>query len=182
MSNQDAAELLDRRRIVVVDPAMPGGNQPYHHARLLLDQQNLTAAERYLEQYGATCEQIATFAIEETVLGLRGRGYQIVGGAILLGSGRPLPALAQILAAHPLIHTAEGEFFSRTARIACERQKITVTGIRRRDLDEQAKTSFGKRAAQVKRTIANLGKSVGPPWTADHKTAALAAVTILAGR
>jgi len=181
VSSPDSLELLDRKRIVVVDPAMPGGKQPYHHARLLLDGQNLAVAERYLEEYAAACEQMATFAIKEAVLGVRSQGYRIVGTAILQGAGRPLPPLAQILAAHPLIHTAEGEFFCRAARIACERLKIPVTGIRRRDLDERAKISFGKRANQLKRNIANLGKPLGPPWTADHKDAVLAAVTILAG-
>jgi hypothetical protein len=181
VSSADSLELLDRKRIVVVDPAMPGGKQPYHHARLLLDGQNLAVAERYLEEYAAACEQMATFAIKEAVLGVRSQGYRIVGTAILQGAGRPLPPLAQILAAHPLIHTAEGEFFCRAARIACERLKIPVTGIRRRNLDERAKISFGKRANQLKRNIANLGKPLGPPWTADHKDAVLAAVTILAG-
>jgi hypothetical protein len=31
----------------------------------------------------------------------------------------------------------------------------------------------------VQATISSLGASVGPPWTRDHKTAALAAALIL---
>ena len=173
-------EVADRRRIVVVDPAMPGGNQLYHHARLLLDQQSLAEAERYLDEYAATCEQIATFAMEEAVMETHSRGYRIVGAAILRGAGRTLPALPQILAAHPLIHTAEGEFFGRTVRKACERLNMPVTSIRRRDLEEQMKVTFGKAAAGLQRSTAALGKQTGPPWTADHKAAALAALTILA--
>jgi hypothetical protein len=34
----------------------------------------------------------------------------------------------------------------------------------------------------VKRTVQTLGKSIGPPWTADHKSAALAAITLLADK
>ncbi|MGA7380079.1 MAG: hypothetical protein WBX03_04455 [Terriglobales bacterium] len=79
-----------------------------------------------------------------------------------------------------MIHTAEGEFFRNAVSKACEGLKIPVTAIRERDLDEQAKAAFGKAASRVQRTIASLGKSLGPPWTKDHKTAALAAATILA--
>jgi hypothetical protein len=32
----------------------------------------------------------------------------------------------------------------------------------------------------LQRSIAGLGRSVGPPWTKDHKTAALAAALLLA--
>lgn len=179
VSYADRLELLDRRRIVVIDNAMPGAKQPYHHARLLLDSKNIQEAERHLENCAAACEQIATLAIDEAVAGLRGQGYRIAGAAILQGAGRALPALPQILAAHPWIHTAEGEFFGLTARRACERLKIPVTGIRKRDLEQTAKTTLGKAATRVERTIAILGKSVGPPWTADHKAATLAAVTTL---
>jgi hypothetical protein len=33
----------------------------------------------------------------------------------------------------------------------------------------------------VRANIAIIGKSIGPPWTKDHKTAALAAALTLAG-
>src|SRR6202042_3787964 len=101
--------------------------------------------------------------------------YRIAGSAILLASGRPLPPLANILAAHPLLHTAEGEFFRNAVSKACERLKIPVTAIRERDLDAQAKKALGNVAAEVRQRILTLGRSLGPPWTKDHKTAALAA-------
>ena len=37
----------------------------------------------------------------------------------VLASGRTLPALEQILASHPMVHTAEGEFFRKAIREAC---------------------------------------------------------------
>jgi hypothetical protein len=58
--------------------------------------------------------------------------------------------------------------------------KISVTAIREREVDEQAKTAFGNAASRVQRRISSLGSSIGPPWTKDHKTAALAASMILA--
>lgn len=169
-------EVVDRRRIVTTDPKVPGANQPYHYAASL----GLPESERYLANCAAVSERLALAAVEEVVRELDGRHYRIVGSAILLASGRPLPSLSKILASHALIHTAEGEFFRNAVRKACERLKISVTAIRGRELDEQAKTAFGDAACQVQSRVSSLGSSIGPPWTKDQKTAALAASIILA--
>jgi hypothetical protein len=172
-------EVIDRRRIVIIDPAMPGAKQPYHHAASLTERK-LPEPEKYLANCAAVSEGLAQAAIAEVVRELDARHYRIVGSAVLLASGRPLPPLAKILAAHPLIHTAEGEFFRQAVRQACEALKIPVTAIRERDLEERAKAAFGKASSQVQRRISTLGTSIGPPWTKDHKSAALAAAIILA--
>jgi len=173
----DAAslEVLDRRRIVTIDPQIIGSTQPYHHAANL----GLPESERYLANCAAISERIAFTAIGKLLKELDARGCRIAGAAVLLASGRPLPPLAKILASHPLIHTAEGEFFRNAASKACERLKIPVTAIRERELEQQAKTTFGKAASGIQRRISTLGVSLGPPWTKDHKTAALAAAMIL---
>ena len=79
-----------------------------------------------------------------------------------------------------MIHTAEGEFFRQAFRDACAGLKIPVAGIRERDLDEHAKDVLGRHAALVTKNIAKMGKTVGAPWTSDHKSAALAAALLLA--
>jgi hypothetical protein len=167
---------MDRRRIVTADPKIPGGNQPYHYAASL----GLPESEGYLAKYAAVSERLAFEAVGEVVRELDGRHYRIVGSAVLLASGRPLPSLPKILASHALIHAAEGEFFRDAVRKACERLKISVTAIRERELDERSKTAFGNAASRVQRKISSLGTCIGPPWTKDHKTAALAASMILA--
>ena len=172
----NSVEVMDRRRIVTTDPKIPGAKQPYHYAANL----GLPESEKYLANCAAVSERLALAAVEEVVRELDGRHYRIVGSAVLLASGRPLPSLSKILASHPLIHTAEGEFFRNAVRRACKRLKISVTAIRERELEERAKTAFGNAASRVQRRIASLGRSIGPPWTKDHKTAALAASMILA--
>ena len=99
--------------------------------------------------------------------------------AILLASGRRLPPLPKILASHPLIHTAEGEFFRECFRKAGEALKMQVTGVRERDLEERAQAVFGAGAGSLKIEIAGLGKTLGPPWTTDQKNACLAALLAL---
>jgi hypothetical protein len=172
----DSAETVDRRRIVITDPGMPGAKQPYHYAVNL----GLAEAEKYLANCAAASERLALAAVGELVQKLGGGQYQIVGSAVLLASGRPLPSLSEILASHALIHTAEGEFYRSAVRKACQNLEIQVTAIRERDLEEQAKTVFGSAASRVRRRISTMGSSVGPPWTKDHKAAALAAALILA--
>jgi hypothetical protein len=88
--------------------------------------------------------------------------------------------LDKILASHPLIHTAEGEFFRAVFSKACEGLDLSVSGFRERDLEECVRTTFGKAATRVLRQISTLGRSLGPPWTTDQKTAALAASLVLA--
>jgi hypothetical protein len=172
----DSLEVIDRRRIVVTDPGTPGAKQPYHRAVTL----GLPAAETYLAKCAAVSERLASAAIGEVLRALEERRYRVAGCAVLLASGRPLPSLEKILASHPLLHTAEGEFFRNAIRRACDQSKIAVTATREREIDERAKTAFGKTAGRVHRAISSMGKSIGPPWTKDHKAAALAAAMILA--
>ena len=99
---------------------------------------------------------------------------------MLLGSGRPLPPLVKILGSHALIHAAEGELFRSILSKACDDLKLPVTGIPERNLNEQMQIKFGEAADQMSRQVAMLGRSIGPPWTKDQKTAALAAALVLA--
>jgi hypothetical protein len=173
----DAVKILDRRRIAITDPDIPEANQPYHHAANL----KLAEAEKYLAKNLAASERLALTALQDVVLQLNEAGYRIPGSAVLVGSGRPLPPLSKILASHALIHAAEGEFFRDAARNACEQLKISVTGIVERELDERANAAFGDAARLMKDRISGLGKSIGPPWTKDHKAAALAASILFTG-
>jgi hypothetical protein len=157
---------------------MPGAIQPYHYAMSL----KLSEADKHLANCAAASTRLAAVAIRNVVSELNARQHHVVGSAVLLASGRSLPALEKILASHPLIHTAEGEFFRHTVSQACEELEIPVTAIGQRDLDERAKAAFGNAATRVQHSIASLGSSIGPPWTKDHKTAALAAALILASR
>jgi hypothetical protein len=166
----NAVTLLDRRRIVVADPEERGAIQPYHFAAQL----ESAAQEKHLARCAELSCRLAAAAIAEVIRELDERHCHVVGAAILLASGRLLPPLPQILAAHPLIHTAEGEFFRQAVREACEGLQIPVTAIRMRDLDAE-----GYKASKLQRTVASLGRTVGPPWTKDHKTAALAAALLL---
>jgi len=167
-----APEIVDRRRIVIIDSMMQGAKQPYHFAENL----GLEEAERHLQKCAAVSQRLAVRAIREMLDGVTARKYRVLACAMLLASGRALPSLQKILASHTLIHTAEGEFFRNLVTDACEACHIPVTGFRERELEERANATFGKAAASVRQHIARLGKTEGSPWTKDEKTAALAAL------
>lgn len=171
----DASEVLDRRRITIVSEDVQGGRMPFHHAEAL----GLSRAEKYLAGYTSECDRLAQQEIRAAVHDLKVLGYQVTFAGLVLASGRTLPDLAHILASHALIHTAEGELFRESVRRGCESLGISVTGYRQRELAEHAKSSFGNASAKIIRQLANAGKALGPPWTADHKAAALVAYIAL---
>ena len=171
----DSTELLDRRRILTTEPKTAGAKQPYHYATSLEPREQ----EIYLASCAVASERLAAAAIETVVRELEKNAYQVEGAAVLMASGRPLPSVSKILASHALIHTAEGEFFRNAVRNACDTLHIVVTAIRERDLDQHARALLGDAAARVANRISGFASSAGPPWTQDHKAAALAAALIL---
>ena len=168
-------EVIERRRIEITDAKMAGAMQPYHYAQ----NKEIERAEQHISKCASASKSLALQAVRQLLQQLKERGYEVAGACVLLSSGRPLPDLAGILASHALIHTAEGEFFRKSFRDAFEALKIPVTGIRERDLPEQAQKAFGKTVAKVQERIAAMGRLIGPPWTTDQKTAALAALIVL---
>jgi len=171
-----AKEIIERRKVVIVDAKKPGVTQPYHY----VEEMEFRAAERHLTQCAIDSKRMAREALDHISSDLLKRGYSLAGTAILLSSARPLPDLDEILASHALIHTAEGEFFRQAFRHAFESLEVPVHGIRERELDERAEKAFGKLATQVRKHIDGMGRVLGPPWTQDEKTAALAAAIVLA--
>jgi hypothetical protein len=174
----DELEIIDRRRIVVTDDQRSRGNQPFHFAKEL----GLKKAEAFLAEYRSNSEHLAQRELEAGTAAISARGCKVIAAALLLASGRPLPALQQILASHALIHAAEGELFREAVGDACELLKIPVERYRERDLEQVAKAALADSLTNAKEKLTSAGKKIGPPWTADHKAAALAAYVALRKR
>lgn len=156
----DEPVVLDRRRIVIADRAIPGSKQPFHASEDL----PIEKAEQLIGKCRARSIELAT----EALRGLLSIG-ELRAAAVLFASGRELPDLAATLRSHALIHTAEGEFFREVVMKASEACGLPVTRIREREL----------RDLQPK--IAELRKSLGAPWTEDEKLASLGAWKALDG-
>ena len=163
----DTPRVVDRRRIVIADPAMPGSKQPYHAAAGLPFDRSEALVRRAFESSRA----LALEAVQAAVKSLQSQSHEVAACAVLLGSGKPLPDLGRILASHALIHTAEGEMFRDVLARAAQEFGLSVTGVREKELD----------AASLKR-VDSLGKLLGPPWTQDQKYATVAAMIALSSR
>src|ERR1700689_5405617 len=94
----DAPRVLERRRIVIADPEMPGSKQPYHAAAGL----PFSKAEALVRRATESSRALALEAMSAVLKTLRTKGHEVVGCAVLAGSGKALPGLERILASHAL--------------------------------------------------------------------------------
>jgi hypothetical protein len=160
----DAPRVIERRRIAIADAELAGSKQPYHAAAGL----PLPQAEALVRSAVASSRALAVEAILAARKRLESTGHEVAGSGVVLGSGKPLPALEKILASHALIHTAEGELFRDVLVWAAKNCGLPVAGVRQKDLD-----------ASALRRLDSLGKRIGPPWTQDQKYATVAAFRVL---
>jgi hypothetical protein len=167
--------VLERRRIEMADAAIPGSKQPYHAAAEV----DIGKAETLIRRCRESSASLAAAAIGATVARLS-EAYRLVGSGILFGSGRPLPELAAILQAHPLIHTAEGEFFREVLAGASHHCSLPVTQVKEREAWDRAAAALHLESKTLQQRIGALGRSLGPPWRQDEKLASLAAWIALA--
>jgi hypothetical protein len=169
-------KILDRRRIVIADPTIPGSKQPYHTAEKLPFTQAEQLVARCTERSRALARQEMNAAVEHA----RSSGHKVAGCGMVLASGRPLPNLAATLASHALIHTAEGELFRNVIADASRELKVPVTGVSQRELLARASAALGKSDVGLQSYLQKMGRELGPPWTQDEKYATLAAWLALA--
>lgn len=169
-------EVIERRRIELTDGRIPEAMQPYHAAERL----DLKQAERLVRRCADAAARLARQAVEEVVADLRQKGHDPAGCCILRSSGRPLGTLQATLASHAMIHTAEGELFRDALQDAGEHCGLPVTGVKEREVFARGAAELGLPVEELQRRIAELGRSLGPPWRQDEKLATLAGWIALA--
>jgi hypothetical protein len=99
-----------------------------------------------------------------------------VRAAVVLGQRFTLPPLERILAAHPLLHSAEGELWRAIFAEACVACGVAVT----RALAEEVRGAVAtRRGGPAVAAFLDAGKrEVGPPWSREPQDAALAAWSV----
>jgi hypothetical protein len=163
--------VLARQRPHLVATFSYTFRQPYHTAENMA----LDEAATFLEQQGAETRRLAVEALKSAQSDVATQGFKMARAALLTSSGRPLPELAKILAAHSLIHTADGEFFREAISQACKRHRLDLTSVKERDLMPAASSKLRRSPAALGSFLTELGKPLGAPWSQDEKFAALAA-------
>jgi hypothetical protein len=116
---------------------------------------------------------MATDSIQGIASRLVQDGHDVVGVGILESAGRKGGSLADILRSHALSHRADGDHFRSAFAAAATRCGLAVSRVRARDLEAEAATAIGRSPETQRQVLKDLGRTVGPPWGADQKAAAL---------
>jgi hypothetical protein len=170
-------EVLDRRRITLVEPPSPGGVQPYHVARTM----DLPKAEEFIQTVILAVERTALLTVRDFAGAINGMGHQITCCGIVLASGRRLPSLEATLRSHAMVHTAEGELYRAAIAKAAKNLNWRCVRVPERDLYKLAAKQLRIPEPNLKLRITEMGRGLGSPWSADEKCATLVAWLALAG-
>jgi hypothetical protein len=168
--------VIDRRRWELIDPKARGAQQPYHAAK----EMQLADAEAFLKRCSSATLATATASLRDVVSLLAGKGHELAGACILLGSGRPTGDLAATLRSHAMIHTAEGQFFRNALQNACASCSVPLLCVKEKEILSRATDGIRISPAELHQRISEIGKSIGPPWRQDEKLCTIAGWLVLA--
>lgn len=171
-------QLLDRRRIDLTEPGTP--THPHHH-------EGSWAVGRYLNTPGARALSLAeAVALVERVRGLAERGARTELDA--LAAALPVPIASISLRACPALpDTIEARIRDNRAQTVADtvmyRELLASVAVERgwsvrwydRDsVFQEAAAALG--CKDVNAILMAMGRAAGPPWQAQHKLAAAAAL------
>jgi hypothetical protein len=161
----EALRVVHRCRVELFPPSR--GRFVYHEAEEL----PLPDAGRLIESVRHTAEDTARTAVRSAIKNLK-----VTGACIPTGSASVPNDLAAVLGSHARIHAAEGALYAGAIASACEHFHIPLITVRERDVWSRASTNAGMSEADLRARIDAVRKTLGPPWTADHKIATAAAL------
>jgi hypothetical protein len=173
-----ALRTLMRRRIELADADIPRPVQPYHAAAKM----DLELAEEFIAEFARRARQHARQSLRAAISDLSKEGFDAVACGILMGSGRPLGRLESTLAAHPLIHTAEGMLFRKALINGAADCGLRVVEVPELELLARASRALNLSPEKLRDLATELGKPIGRPWAQDEKYSALAASLALLGK
>ncbi len=165
--------VIDRRRVQTIDPGLPC--QPYHHEATELPLAEAQALVDRVEASVASCSRRALAQLCAHLAPVR-----LVALAIR-EEPTPIPdALADVLASYRATCAADGEMYRRAFRAAAAELGIEVVQHHKGDELRNAARALQWSEARTQKRISELGRELGPPWPADHRDAAAAAIAALA--
>jgi hypothetical protein len=170
-------EVIDRRRIALIEPGSPGGVQPYHVARTM----DLPKAEEFIKGVIVAIDRTALLAVRAFAEAISGKRHAITCCGIVLASGRELPSLEATLRSHAMVHAAEGELYRGAIARAAKNLNWRCVRVPERDLYNLAAKQLRVPESKLKIRITEMGRALGSPWSADEKCATLAAWLALVG-
>lgn len=148
--------MVDRRRVELWDKRTP--LQAYHAANSQSERKAAETVRRAAEAANAVAERAMSDLIEE----MRAAGYAIGGAGVVFGNQGAPREIAPVGLSHAGAHFAEGELYRGALMDAISGLGIVPVGASERKLAGHEAEALIERPA-------------GPPWTKDHRQAAIVA-------
>jgi hypothetical protein len=167
----DAPEVVKRTELVLHDPRLPATFQPYHEVMEMPWQES----EKKVVPLVRAVEKVAAEALSELVRELQSEGLKVTGVGIAGSADRDLAKIGNF---HIRAHAAEGLLFRRVLEFAAKANKLPHRTFIERDLQTRA-SELGFTRAKLDRSLATLGRAIGPPWRTEQRVAATAALLFL---
>jgi hypothetical protein len=164
--------VLERRVVELSDPDVPGSRQPYHGARGKLEEDDAKVATRL-----KTIQRVAEGSVTELIKEYRDTGCTVRCAGLVVGSQIDPTSIKN---PHIRAHALEGRLFRTVLEDALATCELRCWVVTERDAYPKAATALGRSEEDLRQAVAGMGRSLGGPWRADEKVAALAAWVALA--
>jgi hypothetical protein len=163
---------VERRVVALSDDGIPGCTQPYHAVMKAPKGDAAAVEKRLCDAVRATTRK----SVGELVNDFRQAGHSVRAIALVVGSTIDP---ARIGNEHIRAHALEGQLFRTALEDAAKSMGLTSTVVMEREVYAQAASALLRTEEELKRAVAELGRSLDGPWRADEKTATLAAWIML---
>ena len=163
--------VVDRRRVPLIEQGVP--SQPYHHETLALPDAESEQLVRRVKRSVAACTKRA---FEHLSADLSPR-YRVSSIAI---RQPPLPRLpptvAEVHASYYVLCRADGMLYHAAICAAARQHHWDVAFHHRGEGLTRAAQAMKASPAEVEKFVKSLGRTLRPPWTAEHRDACAAAI------
>ncbi|MBV9271494.1 MAG: hypothetical protein JO165_10385 [Candidatus Eremiobacteraeota bacterium] len=173
----DSLKVSTRGRAELLPPDKSIPRFVYHEASQMSDARAADLVARAVRASHAC----ASTAISDIIEDLRSNNIAVRTCAVITGASEAKTGLGleAILKSHALIHASEGRLFRDAIVNACFERALEVLAVPERDAWARAATAWKCSEDALRGRIGALRATVGPPWGADEKAAAAAALVAL---
>jgi hypothetical protein len=169
-----APRVLSRKSLQLWDPAVPESHQPWHAEFELPAEESALIVPKALE----AVERVALSALRELVGEVQTGQGAILGISLVAGSATDPESIHN---PHMRAHAREGQLFPNALAAAARTMRIPAVTMVESEVFASAAAKLGKSPDAIKIAVAEMGRAVGKPWSAEEKCAAAAAWITLAG-
>lgn len=167
-----APQVVDRRAIDLCDLTMPETRQPYHAGIGQLE-----TNETIIKRRKKIVTRAADHSVADLLYQYKEAGHLVRAAGLVVGS---LIDPDKVANPHIRAHALEGYLFRRVLENALRSFDLPCMISVEREVYAHAAQALKRSEEELKRILLEIGRSVGGPWRADEKAAALAGWMALA--